>query len=178
MELIPGGSNIPVTNENRIRYVYLVANYRLNVQISKQCKAFFRGLSIIIDVKWLRMFNQHELQVLLGGASVPIDIDDLRKHTVYAGYTEDDETIQNLWKVLYSFDNEQRRKFVKFVTSCSRPPLLGFKELRPHFCVRNAGMDDERLPTSSTCINLLKLPRFSSYDILKRYDNFNNNRGE
>jgi hypothetical protein len=58
IDLIPNGRNIPVTNENRIRYIYLVANYRLNIQIGKQCKAFFRGLSTIIDPKWIRMFNQ------------------------------------------------------------------------------------------------------------------------
>lgn len=58
IDLIPNGRNVPVTNENRIRYIYLVANYRLNIQIGRQCKAFFRGLSTIIDPKWIRMFNQ------------------------------------------------------------------------------------------------------------------------
>ena len=58
IDLIPNGSNIPVNNTNRIRYVYLVANYRLNTQIAKQSRAFFRGLSTIVDIKWLRMFNQ------------------------------------------------------------------------------------------------------------------------
>lgn len=70
VELIPGGKDIPVTNENKIRYVYLVANYRLNVQIARQCKAFFRGLSTIIDIKWLRMFNQ----VLRNTAVVTIEV--------------------------------------------------------------------------------------------------------
>lgn len=167
VELIPGGSNMPVTNHNRIQYIYLIANYRLNVQIAKQCRAFFRGLSTIVDIKWLRMFNQQELQILLGGASVPIDLGDLRVHTVLAGFMEHDATVKNFWKVLEEFDNEQRMKFVKFVTSCSRPPLLGFKELVPQFCLRNAGVNDERLPTSSTCVNLLKLPNFSSYEILR-----------
>ncbi|KAI8970934.1 hypothetical protein BDB01DRAFT_812998 [Pilobolus umbonatus] len=169
IELIPNGSHIPVTNQNRIQYIYLVANYRLNVQIAKQCKAFFRGLSTIVDPKWLRMFNQQELQVVLGGASIPIDLDDLRTHTTYAGFTEKDAAIQYFWRALESFDNDLRMKFVKFVTSCSRPPLLGFKELVPTFCIRNAGVDDGRLPTSSTCVNLLKLPNFTAYDILRRY---------
>jgi hypothetical protein len=61
IDLVPNGRNIPVTNENRIRYIYLVANYRMNIQIGKQCKAFFRGLSTIIDPKWIRMFNQVSL---------------------------------------------------------------------------------------------------------------------
>lgn len=167
VDLIPQGSNVPVTNQNRIQYIYSMANYRLNTQIAKQCRAFFRGLSTIIDIKWLRMFNQQELQILLGGASVPIDLNDLRQHTVLAGYMDHDPTVKNFWKVMESFDNDLRMKFVKFVTSCSRPPLLGFKELVPQFCLRNAGADDERLPTSSTCVNLLKLPNYSSYRILK-----------
>ncbi|KAG2200529.1 hypothetical protein INT47_012315 [Mucor saturninus] len=167
VELIANGSQIAVTNANRIQYIYLMANYRLNVQIAKQCRAFFRGLSTIVDIKWLRMFNPQELQIMLGGASVPIDLRDLRTHTVLAGFTEHDGAVQNFWKALESFDNSLRMKFVKFVTSCSRPPLLGFKELVPQFCLRNAGDTNERLPTSSTCVNLLKLPNYSNYEILR-----------
>ena len=33
IELIPNGKNIPVTNKNRIQYIYHVANYRLNLQV-------------------------------------------------------------------------------------------------------------------------------------------------
>ncbi|CAO3643333.1 unnamed protein product [Cunninghamella blakesleeana] len=167
IDLIANGSNIPVTNENKIKYVYVVANYRLNLQIAKQSRAFFSGLSTIIDTKWLRMFNQQELQIMLGGASVPIDVDDLRNNTVYAEYGEMDPTIQSFWEVIYNFNNDERMKFVKFVTSCSRPPLLGFKELQPKFCIRRAGFDETRLPTSSTCVNLLKLPSYSSHTVLK-----------
>ena len=31
---------IAVTNENRIEYIHLVADYKLNKQIKKQCNAF------------------------------------------------------------------------------------------------------------------------------------------
>ncbi|OZJ02434.1 hypothetical protein BZG36_04466 [Bifiguratus adelaidae] len=170
IELIPNGRNIPVTNENRIRYIYLMAYYRLNTQIDKQCRAFFRGLSDLIDPRWLRMFNQasQELQVLLGGASIPLDIQDLQRHTQYAGYAPEDRVIKDFWAVIKSLKPDETSKFIKFVTSCSRPPLLGFKELNPAFCIRNAGADDERLPTSSTCVNLLKLPNFSSRAVLEK----------
>lgn len=33
----------------------------------------------------------------------------------------------------------------------------GFKQLNPHFAIRDAGDDEHRLPTSSTCVNLLKV---------------------
>ena len=31
------------------------------------------------------------------------------------------------WKVVESFTDKQKRQLLKFATSCSRPPLLGFK---------------------------------------------------
>ena len=62
---------------------------------------------------------------------------------------------------------EQKRKLLKFVTSCSRPPLLGFKELDPPFCIQNAGAEPDRLPTASTCMNLLKLPEFRDEQSLR-----------
>ena len=41
-------------------------------------------------------------------------------------YSEDDQYIQSLWTILEEFTDQQKRQFLKFVTSCSRPPLLGF----------------------------------------------------
>jgi ubiquitin-protein ligase E3 C len=55
IDLIPNGSSIQVTNQNKIRYVYLVANYKLNVKISRQCSAFFLGLKDLINPIWLKM---------------------------------------------------------------------------------------------------------------------------
>ena len=71
------------------------------------------------------MFNQQELQILLGGVNAPVDLQDLRNHTLYGGlYGDGESTIEAFWKVLESFDQEQRRALLRFVTSCSRPPLL------------------------------------------------------
>lgn len=72
-----------------------------------------------------RMFNQQELQILLGGVNAPIDLVDLRKHTNYGGlYDDEQETIEMFWKVAETFDHDQRRALLRFATSCSRPPLL------------------------------------------------------
>ncbi|KAF9431813.1 hypothetical protein BGZ76_011669 [Entomortierella beljakovae] len=165
--LVPNGSNIPVTKENRIRYIYLVAHYRLNTQIELQCRAFFHGLSDLIDPKWLWMFNQQELQVMLGGAQTPISLKDLEQNVVYSNFKESDPTIEYFWSVVQEMKEEDRRLLVKFITSCARPPLLGFGELNPKLCIRNAGQEEDRLPTSSTCMNLLKLPAFTSRQRLK-----------
>ena len=54
LDLIPGGSNIAVTRENRLQYIHLISHYRLSKQIKYQSEAFFEGLSEMIDPKWLR----------------------------------------------------------------------------------------------------------------------------
>ncbi|RDB26515.1 hypothetical protein Hypma_005662 [Hypsizygus marmoreus] len=168
IDLIPDGSNVAVTKDNRLQYIQLVSHYRLSKQIKLQSEAFFEGLSEMIDPKWIRMFNQQEIQILLGGVNAPIDFDDLRANTNYGGlYDDNEETIVAFWNVVNSFDQEQRMALLRFVTSCSRPPLLGFKELVPNFSIRDAGSDQLRLPTSSTCVNLLKLPRYKSKKVLR-----------
>jgi ubiquitin-protein ligase E3 C len=167
------GSNIPVTNENRVLYVSGVAYHRLHSQPHQQTQAFLRGLWEIINPFWLSMFNQAELQRLIGGDSSEIDVDDLRRNTIYSGVYEigDDglehPTIQIFWEVMKNLDNSDRRKVLKYVTSTPRGPLLGFSQLNPRFSIRDAGSDQQRLPSTSTCINLLKLPRYQSSDTLK-----------
>uniref|UniRef100_A0A674GXF7 Ubiquitin-protein ligase E3C n=1 Tax=Taeniopygia guttata TaxID=59729 RepID=A0A674GXF7_TAEGU len=168
VELKPGGKDIPVTSANRIAYIHLVADYRLNKQIRHHCLAFRQGLANVVNLEWLRMFDQQEIQVLTSGAQVPISLDDLKSFTNYSGgYTADHPVIKIFWRVVESFTDEEKRKLLKFVTSCSRPPLLGFKELYPAFCIHNGGSDLDRLPTASTCMNLLKLPEFYDENLMR-----------
>ncbi|KAI9447283.1 hypothetical protein BJY52DRAFT_1428505 [Lactarius psammicola] len=169
IDLKPNESNIPVTRDHKLEYILRVSHYRLTKQIKQQSDAFFEGLSNMIDPKWLRMFNQQELQVFLGGVNTPIDIEDLRRNTNYGGlYNDEGPTIRAFWKVVESFDAEQRRALLRFVTSVGRPPLLGFSGLVPKFCIRDGGGDENRLPTSSTCVNLLKLSRYQSERVLRQ----------
>ena len=70
------------------------------------------------------------------------------------------------WKVLEEFTEKEKQLLLKFVTSCSRPPLLGFGELHPPFTILSAKQTDY-LPSASTCMNLLKLPMFTDASIMK-----------
>ncbi|PQE29527.1 IQ and HECT domain protein [Rutstroemia sp. NJR-2017a WRK4] len=172
-ELVPNGSNTPVTNKNSTLYIALVARHRLKDQPFYQTAAFLKGLGQIINPSWLSMFNQSELQTLIGGESSQIDIDDLRRNTIYGGVYEigDDgiehPTIQMFWHVMKELKDEDRRKVLKYVTSTPRAPLLGFSQLNPRFSIRDSSGDEERLPSTSTCVNLLKLPRYGSVKKLR-----------
>uniref|UniRef100_G3SSB3 HECT-type E3 ubiquitin transferase n=1 Tax=Loxodonta africana TaxID=9785 RepID=G3SSB3_LOXAF len=85
VELKFGGKDIPVTSANRIAYIHLVADYRLNKQIRQHCLAFRQGLANVVNLEWLRMFDQQEIQVLISGAQVPISLEDLKSFTNYSG---------------------------------------------------------------------------------------------
>ncbi|XP_061191365.1 ubiquitin-protein ligase E3C-like [Saccostrea echinata] len=168
VELKPGGRNIVVTDANKIEYIHLMADYKINKQIRTHCTAFRQGMADLINLEWLRMFDHHELQTLISGAMVPVNIEDLKQHTHYSGgYTGSHPVIQNFWEVVENFTDTQKRQLLKFVTSCSRPPLLGFKDLYPAFCVHFGGSEEDRLPTASTCMNLLKLPEFHDKETLR-----------
>ncbi|VDP21380.1 unnamed protein product [Soboliphyme baturini] len=115
------------------------------------------------------MFDCHELQILVAGDEGEIDIEDLRRNTIIVllDFTEDHPGIHMFWSVVRSFTEEQKKKLLKFVTSCSRPPLLGFKDLYPSFCIQLLPNVNNRLPTSATCMNLLKLPYFNDEQTLR-----------
>ncbi|THW19386.1 hypothetical protein D6D02_10434 [Aureobasidium pullulans] len=172
-ELVPNGANKLVNRENRLLYISAVARYRLSLQSKPQTDAFLGGLSSIIQPSWLNMFNQKELQTLIGGAASSIDISDLRANTEYNGvYVIGDDgaehpSVQLFWQVMQDLPDADRRKVLKFVTSTPRAPLLGFGSLNPRFTIRDSGEDEHRFPTASTCVNLLKLPRFRSQQALR-----------
>ncbi|KJZ73217.1 hypothetical protein HIM_07414 [Hirsutella minnesotensis 3608] len=172
-KLIAHGDETTVNNDNRLLYISYMARHRLVVQPALQTAAFLRGLRAIIHPSWLSMFNQSELQRLVGGDSSEIDIEDLRRNTIYSGVYEigDDQqehpTIQLFWRVMRSFSDAQRRDVLKYVSSTPRAPLLGFSQLNPKFSIRDAGTDESRLPSTSTCVNLLKLPRYKSEETLR-----------
>ncbi|KAK5682634.1 ubiquitin-protein ligase (E3) [Elasticomyces elasticus] len=172
-ELVQGGANMGVTAENRLFYINRMSWYRLQGQSASQTSAFLKGLGSIVQPSWMSMFNQSELQTLIGGASADIDVADLRRNTLYGGtYQIGDDgrehpSVALFWRVMGSIPDEERRKVLKFVTSTPRGPLLGFGQLNPRFSIRDSGQDEGRFPTTSTCVNLLKLPMYRSERVLR-----------
>ena len=171
--LMPNGDSIPVTKANVIQYVHLVAHHKLNIEGSIQTKAFLRGFRDLIPASWVRLFSASELQKLISGddAVKGIDVDNMKRSMQYAGgYHPSQPIIMWFWEVLEEMSAERQRKFLKFMTSCSRQPLLGFQALIPLPCIQQIHLDDsnrDKLPTSSTCMNLLKLPKYDNKETLR-----------
>lgn len=193
-ELVDGGRVRTVTNENKINYIHYMAFFRMHTQIKEQTAAFLRGFRSIVNPDWLALFSPPELQRLVSGDTAPLDLKDLRKHTqYYGGFHDSHRVVGWLWDILArDFSEEERGLFLKFVTSCSKPPLLGFAHLEPPFSIRCVEVGDDedtgdtigsvirgfftirrkdplnrRLPTTSTCFNLLKLPNYQKKSTLR-----------
>ncbi|XP_028777115.1 E3 ubiquitin-protein ligase UPL7 [Neltuma alba] len=179
VELRSGGKEMLVTNENKMQYIHAMADYKLNQQILPFSNAFYRGLTDLISPSWLKLFNASEFNQLLSGGKYDIDIDDLKNNTRYTGgYNEGSRTVKIFWEVIKDFEPQERCMLLKFVTSCSRAPLLGFKYLQPAFTIHKVasdaplwaafgGQDVERLPSASTCYNTLKLPTYKRASTLR-----------
>ena len=60
----------------------------------------FAWITYLIARFFGKMFNQHEVQILLGGANSPVDLDYLRRYTNYGGVCDDaEDTISAFWNV-------------------------------------------------------------------------------
>ncbi|KAJ2848699.1 ubiquitin-protein ligase (E3) [Coemansia brasiliensis] len=177
--LVPHGEQIKVTAQNRLQYLDLIAHLKLVKQIDAQVKAFVSGLHAVIPENWLRLLfaSPLELSRLLCGDAGALDVGDWQRNTVYEGAFKalgsHHPLVRDFWSVVeHGLSEKQRQCLCRFATSCERPPLLGFAELCPRFCIAGVDADDDtidldsRLPSASTCVNLLKLPVYSSKQVL------------
>ena len=72
VDLKPGGSDIPVTEENKREYVDLAVHYRIIGRVKEQFDAFIDGFFEVIPKNLITVFDERELELLIGGMT---DID-------------------------------------------------------------------------------------------------------
>ncbi|KAI8376778.1 E3 ubiquitin-protein ligase RSP5 [Blakeslea trispora] len=169
VDLIPNGQNIDVTEENKKEYVNLITEWRIHKRVEEQFKAFKEGFNQLIPQDLVNVFDERELELLIGGIA-EIDVDDWKKHTDYRGYTEQDDVIQWFWKCIRSWDSEKKSRLLQFTTGTSRIPVNGFKDLQGsdgprRFTIEKSG-EVTQLPKAHTCFNRIDMPPYKSYETL------------
>ncbi|GAA5802989.1 hypothetical protein HPULCUR_008464 [Helicostylum pulchrum] len=169
VDLKPNGRDIEVTEENKVEYVDLVTEWRISKRVEEQFKAFKEGFNQLIPQDLINVFDERELELLIGGIA-EIDIDDWKKHTDYRGYTEQDDVIQWFWKCIRTWDSEKKSRLLQFTTGTSRIPVNGFKDLQGsdgprRFTIEKSGQDTQ-LPKAHTCFNRIDMPPYKTYEAL------------
>ncbi|XP_075386284.1 E3 ubiquitin-protein ligase TRIP12 isoform X6 [Tenrec ecaudatus] len=174
IELKKGGKDTPVTIYNLEEYLRLVIFWALNEGVSRQFDSFRDGFESVFPLSHLQYFYPEELDQLLCGSKA--DTWDAKTLMECCrpdhGYTHDSRAVKFLFETLSGFDNEQQRLFLQFVTGSPRLPVGGFRSLNPPLTIVRKTFEstenpDDFLPSVMTCVNYLKLPDYSSIEIMR-----------
>lgn len=156
-----------VTNANRAAFVRDYIHFLTYASIAPQLHAFSRGFLTCIHPKSLSLFTPLSLRNLIEG-SQHISIPSLRRIAKYEdGYTATHATIRDFWAVLESYDQQDARRLLEFVTASDRVPVTGYESITFHV-VRVGGGESGVLPTSSTCFGKLYLPEYVDGEVMRR----------
>ncbi|KAE9153467.1 hypothetical protein PF006_g2417 [Phytophthora fragariae] len=169
--LVPQGEKMAVTLANRELYVQLVEKTRLT-ESSQQLASLKDGLASVLPMELAPLFTPRELEVLICGRR-EVDVDLLRQCTEYSeGADEAMPHVQHFWEVLREMTSEERTSFLRFVWARSRMPNSA-KDFPMNFKLQAAhdpgamGQPDLYLPHAQTCFFALRLPAYTSKEVLR-----------
>merc|ERR1719466_197994 len=180
IELCKNGKNMGVTLDNLDKYVNLLCYWTLHEGIKHQMEAVRNGFNSVLPLKTLQYFYPDELdQLFCGESHKQWTYDEISSSCKTGhGYTRDSPSVKNLYRVLASYNDEEQRKFLQFVTGCPTLPIGGLSALSPQLTIvrKTCGSSDDfvpsdvtdkYLPSVMTCVNYLKLPDYSTLDVLR-----------
>lgn len=174
VELKPGGADVAVTSENLGEYVASVKKMLLVDGISEQVRALRAGMASVFDLTHLRAFDPVEVGWLINGTTeAPFTMDALRENVKCDhGYTHESSAVRMLFELLCELSSEEQKEFIMFVTGAPRLPVGGLSALSPNLTIvrkpaSEGSTTDQTLPSVSTCFFFLKLPDYSSKEIMR-----------
>lgn len=153
--LLPGGAEELVTYDNRSRYCSMVKEQRMN-ESKTQIDAVRQGLVSVIPVELLNLITWQELELKVCG-NPEISVEALKKSARYdSSLSESCQTVKTMWEALEKFSNDDRSRFLRFITGRRRLPCTIF--------IDTAESTSSKLPTSATCSNTLYLPKYKNVE--------------
>ena len=175
IELKKDGANILLNMENIEEYINLIYDFIFYKGISRTITAFRDGFCLITNLYNLKCFTSEEIEeYICGSLEIKWDENILYENLKPEhGYTKNSRIFDDLIKFMCKLDKYGQRQFLIFTTGTPRLPIGGFKALSPKLTIVKKTFEkgdepDKYLPTVMTCQNYLKLPEYSSYDILEK----------
>ncbi|XP_077782299.1 E3 ubiquitin-protein ligase HECTD1 isoform X7 [Podarcis muralis] len=170
VDLKPGGEDELVTMDNAEEYVDLMFDFCMHSGIQKQMDAFRDGFNRVFPMEKLSSFSHEEVQMILCGNQSPSwAAEDIINYTEpKLGYTRDSPGFLRFVRVLCGMSSDERKAFLQFTTGCSTLPPGGLANLHPRLTVvRKVDATDASYPSVNTCVHYLKLPEYSSEEIMR-----------
>ena len=159
------GNEIMINNLNKEEYVKLYIDWFFNKSIDEFFKSFEKGFYKVFHKSLIKILSPEELELIICGTQY-LDFYELKRACKYEEYEYDSESIKYLWEILLDFNQEEKKKFLSFVTGCDRAPIDGLGALT--IVVSNGGTDLNQLPTAHTCFNNLILPDYKDKEKMKK----------
>uniref|UniRef100_A0A4W5NBG2 E3 ubiquitin-protein ligase n=1 Tax=Hucho hucho TaxID=62062 RepID=A0A4W5NBG2_9TELE len=170
VDLKPNADDEMVTMDNAEEYVELMFDFCMHTGIQKQMEAFREGFNRVFPMEKLSSFSHKEVQMILCGNQSPSwTSEDVMNYTEpKLGYTRDSPGFLRFVRVLCGMSSDERKAFLQFTTGCSTLPPGGLANLHPRLTiVRKVDATDSSYPSVNTCVHYLKLPEYSSEDIMR-----------
>jgi len=174
IELVPGGSELSVTDANVHLWLWMVARQILCEGVLIQLLCMQQGLRVCLDTSALRAFYAHELEELVSGGGsfgsklLPWDWSEAKLRTAVkfrGGYGPDSPAVRWLLAIMAQFTPQQQRAFTKFITGSPSLPGGQIQALNPPLTIVKidlkqtaAGGDKEHGESSGAAINLTNSP--------------------
>lgn len=180
VELCSRGRHILVAWENKDIYAAAIRSLRLRELQNVECVTAVRaGLGSIIPLQLLTTLSPLEMELRTCGLPY-INLEFLKAHTMYqVGLMETDQHIEFFWGALEMFTQEELCKFIKFACNQERIPFTcpckdGGPDTAhvPPYPMKiappdgTAGSPDSRYIRVETCMFMIKLPQYSSLEIM------------
>jgi E3 ubiquitin-protein ligase HERC2 len=157
-----------VTPANRVEYVQMALRYRYH-EFDSQVAAVREGMAKVVPVPLLSLFVGAELEMMVCG-NPEINVDVLKTIATYKGISPSSQLVQWFWTTLENFTVNERSLFLRFVWGRTRLPRTVSDFKGRDFVVQvmeKHGFPDDYLPEAYTCFFLVKLPRYSSQEVLR-----------
>lgn len=170
VELKPNGGEEMLAGENAEEYIQLLTDFTMHKGVARQLEAFRAGFNRVFPMEKLHAFKPREIQLMLCGEQVPKwTYDELLLYTEPKyGYHKDSPGFLRLLKVLVAMNGDERKAFLQFATGCSSLPPGGIANLHPRLTVvKKEDEGDGSFPSVNTCVHYLKLPEYSSEEVLR-----------
>ena len=159
------GENIMIDINNKDEYVDLYLDWYFNKSISEFYNSFEKGFYRVFKKELSKLLTPEELELIICGTQL-LDFHELKRACQYEEFTKDSETIKYFWEILLDFNEEEKKKFLSFVTGCDRAPIDGLGSLP--ITISNGGSDLNQLPSAHTCFNNLILPDYKDKEKMKK----------
>ena len=190
VELVPGGAEVVVTDENKARYVAALARHRATVvdgaSTLKAVRSMREGLNDVVPTRLLRGFSPEDLRRLVCGvdALCPKAWRSATRHSDFGASAStsvqggvdgvgdgarggEHAVVGWFWRAVESLTPQRRSALLQFWTGASTLGPTGFDGCEFRLTLAHH-LAPHSLPESQTCSRTIKLAEYGSFDQLRR----------